>query len=83
MAVPRSLNEGDVFVMGSGDFGQLGLGPDVMEKSRPAQVPLNYEIIDVCAGGMHTVCLTKEGKVLFFLAIVSVRREQLCFSVRY
>lgn len=49
--------------MGSGDFGQLGLGPDITEKSRPAQVPFNYEIVDICAGGMHTVCLTKEGKV--------------------
>lgn len=24
------------------------------------------DIIDVCAGGMHTVCLTKEGKIITF-----------------
>ena len=48
---------------GSGDVGQLGLGPDVLEKTRAALVNLDHEIVDVLAGGMHTVCLTKEGKV--------------------
>lgn len=52
-----------MLVTGAGDFGQLGLGPDVLEKSRPALIQLENEIVDICAGGMHTVCLTKEGKV--------------------
>lgn len=51
---------------GAGDVGQLGLGSDILEKSRPALVTLDSEIIDVCAGGMHTVCLTKDGKVITF-----------------
>lgn len=55
-----------MLVTGAGDVGQLGLGPDVLEKTRPAIVPLEYDLVDVCAGGMHTVCLTKEGKVLTF-----------------
>lgn len=63
---PASTRVGNVFVTGAGDFGQLGLGPDLLEKSRPALVQLNYDIVDICAGGMHTVCLTKEGKVLTF-----------------
>lgn len=50
-------------VTGAGDVGQLGLGPDVLEKSRPALVNLKEEVVDICAGGMHTVCLTNEGKV--------------------
>lgn len=54
---------GVVLVTGAGDVGQLGLGPDVLEKSRPALLNLDHDIIDVCAGGMHTVCLTAEGKV--------------------
>lgn len=61
--LPSLSKEGVVLVTGAGDVGQLGLGPDVLEKSRPALVSLEHEIVDVCAGGMHTVCLTKEGKV--------------------
>lgn len=52
-------------VTGAGDVGQLGLGPDVLEKTRPALVNLEQDIVDICAGGMHTVCLTSEGKVNF------------------
>lgn len=48
---------------GAGDVGQLGLGADVLEKTRPALVNIEHEIVDICAGGMHTVCLTIKGKV--------------------
>lgn len=48
---------------GAGDVGQLGLGLDVLEKSRPAVVKIEHEVVDICAGGMHTVCLTNQGKV--------------------
>lgn len=51
--------------MGQGDVGQLGLGPDVLEKSRPALVDQIKDVIDVVAGGMHTVCLTSKGFLLF------------------
>lgn len=61
--LPSLSKEGTVLVTGAGDVGQLGLGPDVLEKSRPTLVPLKYEVVDVCAGGMHTVCLTKDGQV--------------------
>lgn len=61
------LPTGDVFVVGSGDCGQLGLGPDVFEKERPAM--LHYftekEIVIVKAGGLHNVALSKDGKVCF------------------
>lgn len=63
---PSEFECGVVLVTGAGDVGQLGLGSDVLEKSRPALVNLESEIIDICAGGMHTVCLTKEGKVITF-----------------
>ncbi|XP_044256267.1 regulator of chromosome condensation [Tribolium madens] len=64
--LPETTREGVLLVTGSGDCGQLGLGPDVLEKSRPALVETSHEIVDICAGGMHTVCLTKEGKILTF-----------------
>lgn len=63
---PTVSQSGEVLVTGAGDVGQLGLGSDVLEKSRPALVILNKEIVNVCAGGMHTVCLTKDGKVCVF-----------------
>ncbi|RZC39713.1 RCC1 domain containing protein [Asbolus verrucosus] len=27
---------------------------------------MSHEIVDICVGGMHTVCLTEEGKVFTF-----------------
>ncbi|XP_018579468.1 regulator of chromosome condensation [Anoplophora glabripennis] len=63
---PKIVTEGVVLVTGAGDVGQLGLGPDVLEKSRPALLNLDQDIVDICAGGMHTVCLTAEGKVITF-----------------
>ena len=57
---------GVVLTLGQGDTGQLGLGPDIMERSKPALVKDLNSVVAVCAGGMHTVCLTKEGEVYTF-----------------
>lgn len=54
-----------MFVVGSGDCGQLGLGQDVLEKERPAM--LHYfndkHIVAVYAGGLHNIVLSLEGKL--------------------
>lgn len=63
---PTNTHSGVILVTGAGDVGQLGLGSDVLEKKRPAAVILDEEIVDVIAGGMHTVCLTKDGNVITF-----------------
>lgn len=57
---------GVVLTCGEGDVGQLGLGPDVMEKGRAAFVSIPDPVIQVCAGGMHTVCLTNKGQLYTF-----------------
>jgi len=57
---------GVVLTLGQGDTGQLGLGPDIMERSKPALVKDLSSVAAVAAGGMHTVCLTKDGKVYTF-----------------
>ena len=44
---------GQVLTVGQGDTGQLGLGEDVMEKSRPAAVTQISAAVDAVAGGMH------------------------------
>ena len=54
---------GLVLTLGQGDVGQLGLGEDVMERKKPALVPLPEMMVQVEAGGMHTVCLSQTGKV--------------------
>lgn len=54
---------GVVLTVGMGDVGQLGLGPDVEEKTRPGVVDLPEGIVAIAAGGLHTVCLDKNGKV--------------------
>ena len=54
---------GQVLTLGEGDVGQLGLGPDIMDRTKPARVNLEPEFIQVCAGGMHTVCVNEDGEV--------------------
>jgi regulator of chromosome condensation len=58
---------GQVFVVGSGDCGQLGLGPDIFEKEKPAKLSYfdDLKIVDVVAGGLHTIALSATGKVAF------------------
>ncbi|XP_061675987.1 regulator of chromosome condensation [Syngnathoides biaculeatus] len=57
---------GHVLVLGQGDVGQLGLGEDVTERKKPALVSLPENIVQVIAGGMHTVCLSDTGVVYTF-----------------
>lgn len=57
---------GILLTCGTGDMGQLGLGEDVFEKKNPAVVDSVKNVVDVCAGGMHSLCLTKTGEVYSF-----------------
>lgn len=57
---------GNVLSCGQGEFGQLGLGEDVMEKSRPALINGLSDVVLISAGGMHNLCLTRDGKVYSF-----------------
>ena len=55
-----------MLTVGQGDTGQLGLGEDVMEKSRPGLVEHVTDAVDVVAGGMHSAVLDINGKVWTF-----------------
>ncbi|KAK2168914.1 hypothetical protein LSH36_13g10022 [Paralvinella palmiformis] len=57
---------GCVLTLGQGDTGQLGLGPDVMERTKPGKVDIDAPVVQISAGGMHTVCLTDKGEVFTF-----------------
>lgn len=58
---------GCVLTCGQGDVGQLGLGEDVIETTKFKFVTLLGEkIVDVFAGGMHTIALDSSGKVWTF-----------------
>ncbi len=61
-----SGERGVVLTLGTGDTGQLGLGEDVMERKRPGLVSELEGVVDVAAGGMHSICLTHEGRVYTF-----------------
>lgn len=62
----HNLPSGHVFIVGSGDCAQLGLGPDVFEKEKFGKIEYfdQLEIVKVEAGGLHSLALTKFGKVL-------------------
>lgn len=67
LTVPRiSSVSGKVFVVGDNAVGQLGFGEDIAEKRRPALLDLPHVIVDIAAGGMHSVCLTESGEVITF-----------------
>lgn len=67
MALPTPPTiAGVLLICGTGDMGQLGLGEDVLEKKNPAVNKSVKDVVDVCAGGMHSLCLTKTGEVYSF-----------------
>ncbi|KAM4736045.1 regulator of chromosome condensation [Anableps anableps] len=57
---------GQVLVLGQGDVGQLGLGENITERKKPALLSLPENIVQVVAGGMHTVCLSETGHIYTF-----------------
>ncbi|KAI8992264.1 regulator of chromosome condensation 1/beta-lactamase-inhibitor protein II [Pilobolus umbonatus] len=63
VTLPKTV--GQVFVFGTGDTGQLGLGDEMLERKRPMPLKvLDHEsIVDIVAGGMHSVAITKEGQL--------------------
>jgi regulator of chromosome condensation len=74
---PKTI--GNVFVFGTGDTGQLGLGEDMLERKKPMPLKVldNEEIVDVVSGGMHSIAITKEGKVKekWFINLFSSTKE--------
>ncbi len=64
----------DIFVFGSGEFGELGLGNKKHEGRRPTNVKkpqLNHllsadkvGVVQIACGGMHNIALTHDNKIL-------------------
>jgi len=61
---------GYLYVFGSGDFGQLGLGESVLMKYRPFPIMFNLDnywinsrVNQVISGGMHTVVILEDNSV--------------------
>ncbi|EDV51073.1 regulator of chromosome condensation [Drosophila erecta] len=57
---------GNVLVCGNGDVGQLGLGEDILERKRLSPVAGIPDAVDISAGGMHNLVLTKSGDIYSF-----------------
>jgi regulator of chromosome condensation len=60
-----------VYVFGTGDCGELGLGPEQQEALRPRinrfLDPTNTEafrVVQLACGGMHVVALTEDNKII-------------------
>ncbi|CAG0923442.1 unnamed protein product [Notodromas monacha] len=59
------VDEGATLITwGTGEMGQLGLGPDVLEKKRPARVTAGTKYTHVALGGLHTVAVNLQGKLV-------------------
>lgn len=62
----HNTEPGLVLTLGQGDVGQLGLGESVLERKKPALVPLLQDVVQAEAQSMHTVCLSQSGQVYSF-----------------
>lgn len=64
----RPSRVGHLLSCGQNEVGQLGFSDDVMEKTRPALVidSSKAKVVEISAGGMHSVYLTDDGSVWSF-----------------
>lgn len=64
----RSTKYGHLLGCGANEVGQLGFDEDVTEKTRPALIieDSKAKIVEISAGGMHSLYLTADGEVLSF-----------------
>lgn len=66
----QTLGSGSVFTCGSNFAGQLGITERRLCKI-PALVENLTDIVDLCAGAMHTLCNDKNGKVRYVTSVFS------------
>jgi alpha-tubulin suppressor-like RCC1 family protein len=62
-------NQGKVWVFGYDELGQLGLGDidvDIDTQELPILNPYLTEIVQISAGGQHSLCLDRQGRVWSF-----------------
>ncbi|OII78366.1 regulator of chromosome condensation family protein [Cryptosporidium andersoni] len=61
-----TINSGDLWIWGDGDFGKLGLGDDINGKciAAPRYLNLGYPIVKVSLGTVHTLALTANGNLI-------------------
>ncbi|XP_055309663.1 regulator of chromosome condensation-like [Sitodiplosis mosellana] len=66
--VKRPNKIGNLLSCGQNEVGQLGFDDDIIEKTRPALVvdSLKAKVVDISAGGMHSLYLTADGEVWSF-----------------
>ena len=69
---------GRTYTWGSGKFGQLGLGPDIVRALKPTLVPKlrNYRVIDIGCGTRHTIVLTNENTAFAFGPVSCIKTNQ-------
>ncbi|KAI0982992.1 hypothetical protein GJ496_008435 [Pomphorhynchus laevis] len=56
--------EGELLAFGDGSTGQLGMGDEILRRKKPQLVSsLSSNIVQISAGGMHSLALDANGKV--------------------
>ncbi|KAI9347346.1 regulator of chromosome condensation 1/beta-lactamase-inhibitor protein II [Obelidium mucronatum] len=64
LTIPNAV-PGEVFIVGAGDCGQLGLGPDVCTATKLRKLAYfeDKNIVSIAAGGLHNIVLSQDGKL--------------------
>ncbi|EFE43530.1 alpha-tubulin suppressor protein Aats1, putative [Trichophyton verrucosum HKI 0517] len=61
------VNKDSIFVSGHGSKGELGLGPDVTERTLPTKIPnfppVGSDVISIASGMAHTIVLLDDGTI--------------------
>ena len=52
------VESGEVYIWGSGNEGQLGLGTDVVKQNQPAVLHMDDRVVQVACGYYHTMLVT-------------------------
>ncbi|KAJ3096928.1 Regulator of chromosome condensation [Physocladia obscura] len=62
---PDTNPAGEVFIVGAGDCGQLGLGADVSSATKLKKLTYfeDKKIVSIAVGGLHNVVLSEDGKL--------------------
>jgi len=62
-SLPRGNLRGDIFVHGSGECEQLGLGANILERKKPSIMKSIRAVTQISVGCLHVLAVTEDGKV--------------------
>lgn len=64
------LGDGNVYVWGSNQEGQLGLGDGIKKIKSPSLLPIKENIVQIACGLYHSILLSGKRNFLFWFSVL-------------